>query len=184
MLAAMVATRLFPGLQETAMGQVRESLEAGGLSPVAEVYASRDLLSIVAVTLGANLIVGSLATITLPSLIVPYSGLLLGAIRAVAWGVLFSPDLVELTFGEIAAGAFVAGLLLLEGQGYVLAMLAAWVQGRAVLRPQGVSASGYWPALRHGLKVTLQIYLGVALVLIAAALYEAGGALWLLPALE
>ena len=182
-LVTMAVTAALPGVRDGLLASVRESLASGGLSPIAEIYGSRSLLPIVAVTLAANLFVGSLATITFPSAIVPFSGLALGGVRAAAWGVLFSPDLSGLTAAKIGAGAFIAGLLFLEGQGYVLAMLAAWLQGRAVLRPDRVGASSLWPAYRRSLGITLCIYVWVVLVLLVAAVYEAAGTIWILPAL-
>jgi hypothetical protein len=74
-------------------------------------------------------------------------------------------------------------LLILEGQGYVLATLGGYLQGRAFLWPQSVGATkrgqGYW----YGVKEQARIYLLVVVVLLVAAVYEVWFALAAVPAL-
>ena len=118
---------------------------------------------------------GGLAYIALPSLIFPFSGLLLGAFRALLWGLMFSPTAV------MGAGFFLLlPTTVLEGQGYVLAMLAAYVQGVAFLRPESVGAKthrrGYW----EGLKRSARIYVLVAIVLLVAAVVEAASVIFVM----
>jgi hypothetical protein len=70
--------------------------------------------------------------------------------------------------------------LLLEGQGYVLAMLAIYVQGRWVLpgmRPRG---QAYW----NGMVEAMRLYALVAIVLAIAAMYEAWELIYLAPLLK
>jgi hypothetical protein len=118
---------------------------------------------------------GGLAYIALPSLIFPFSGLLLGAFRALLWGLMFSPTAVM--------GAYFSLLLptiILEGQGYVLAMLAAYVQGMAFVRPRSVGTKthgrGYW----EDVKRSVRIYLLVAIVLVVAATYEVASVIFIM----
>jgi hypothetical protein len=63
--------------------------------------------------------------------------------------------------------------IILEGQAYVLAMLTAYVQGMAFLRPSTVGVKthrqGYW----EGVKLSVRVYLLVVVVLFVAAVYEA-----------
>lgn len=115
---------------------------------------------------------GTFAAITLPSLLLPFSGLVVGAFRALLWGVAFSPPLSDLTGPRVLAGLLVLGLLLFEGEAYVLAMLAAYLQGRALLAPRFVEAISHWQGHRRGIGIALKIYALVILMLIAAALYE------------
>ena len=81
-------------------------------------------------------------------------------------------------------GLLVGILLVLEGQGYVLAMLAAWVQGRAFLSPQSVGAADRGQGYLAGLKRALHLYVLVALVLAVAAVYEAAVAIVIIPRLR
>ena len=92
-----------------------------------------DLGSHVVRTIGlmflVNLCGGSFLYITLPSLLVPFSGLLLGAVRAFIWGLIFTPSLSAFNGALLAYGLLVGLLLFLEGEGYVLAMLGSYIQG-------------------------------------------------------
>lgn len=131
--------------------------------------------------LAVNALLGSLVEITLPSLIVPFSGLLVGVFRAMAWGVLFSPEGIPGGGVALLGAAATLLLLFLEGEGYVLAMLAAYLQGMAFLFPQRVGAPTRRQAFVAGLRITARLYLLVVLVLGAAAAYEAVLAILVLP---
>jgi len=63
--------------------------------------------------------------------------------------------------------------LLLEGQGYILAMLATWISGLATLRPRAFGVQGRFQGYILGLRVTARLYPLVAFTLALAALYEA-----------
>lgn len=114
---------------------------------------------------------------------IPFSGLLIGAYRAVLWGVMFSPTTLEVSGRTMISGLLVLILILLEGQAYVLTMLAAYVHGRAFLWPHSVGAAthrrGYW----LGVKRSARLCLLVALVLAMAAVYEALVAIYIIPSL-
>jgi hypothetical protein len=63
--------------------------------------------------------------------------------------------------------------LILEGQAYILAILASYVQGVAFLRPQSVGVAGHRQGYFEGAKRTARLYVLVAIVLAVAAVYEA-----------
>lgn len=107
--------------------------------------------------------------ITLPSLVIPFSGLLLGAYRAILWGFLLSPTTPELRLVMIPHSL----VLILEGQAYILAMLAAYVQGKAFLWPRSVGAATRRQGYGLGVKRSVRIYVLVVLLLAVAAVYEA-----------
>jgi hypothetical protein len=107
--------------------------------------------------------------ITLPSLVVPFSGLLMGAYRAILWGLLLSPAAPELRLIMIPHSL----TLILEGQAYIMAMLAAYVHGRAFLWPRTVGVITHRAGYKVGLSRTLRIYVLVVLLLALAAIYEA-----------
>jgi hypothetical protein len=157
-----------PALQKSLWDQVGEGFSTGPLEELLGAYSGGQILLAAVLTFAVNLIGGSFAFITLPSLIIPFSGLLVGVYRAMLWGLLFSPSAV------VGAGlVFHLPTLILEGQAYVLAMLAAYVQGMALLRPKSVGVEthrqGYW----EGVKLSVRLYLLVVVVLLVAALYEA-----------
>lgn len=180
-LAGLAWAQVDRGLAGRLRAAVDASVTSGALAPVADVYDSGAVPAAIALTLALNLFVGSLASITLPSLVLPFSGLAVGALRAFVWGLLFSPDPAAVTLHNLAPGAVIAGLLFLEGQGYVLAMLAAWIQSRARMRPASVGAATRREAHRLGLRLTARLYPLVILTLVVAAVFEVVAATLVLP---
>jgi len=181
---ALVFATFHPSWNEALMGAVGESLSEGPLATVWDAYASERIVVATALTAGINLTVGSFATITLPSLMVPFSGLLMAAFRALTWGVLFSPQGVTgIGPPGLAAGLAIAVLVFLEGEAYVLAALGAFLHGRAFLRPRSVGAQHYAQGYWEGLKIQARIYVLVALAVLVAAVYEVAIAVFAIPAL-
>ena len=169
MAAAMVYVAFDPALQKTMWDEVGEAFGTTPLtSGVIDAYGSGQVLLAAALTFAVNLVLGSFVFITVPSLIVPFSGILVGVYRALLWGLLFSPT------AFLGAGIlFHWPTILLEGQAYIMVMLAAYAQGMAFLRPKTVGAKtrgqGYW----EGVKRSVRIYVLVAITLLVAAIYEA-----------
>ena len=59
---------------------------------------------------------------------------------------------VGLTAAKVLSDALIANLILLEGQGYVLAIPDAYVQGRRFLSPGQISTVNYWQGYGAGFK--------------------------------
>ncbi len=161
-------------IQEMMMDAIGQAFGEGGpLSAVTEAYTTGQALRAIVLTFVVNLIVGTFASITLPSLVVPFSGWLVALYRALLWGFIFAPSLNEaLSLRGIFYGLLVAILILLEGEAYVLGMLAAWLQGREFVfyRRQGHAGPGR--GYVAGLKQTALMYIPIVVVLIVAAIYE------------
>ncbi|MGC9522794.1 MAG: hypothetical protein ACP5HG_13045 [Anaerolineae bacterium] len=152
--------------------------EGGPLGAVGEAYGSGQALRAVALTFIINLAVGTFATITLPSLIVPFSGLLLALYRALLWGFLFAPAPGgELTARALLEGLLIVILVLLEGEVYVLGALGAWLQGRSFVFHKRLGHETASRGYVAGLKQTALMYVPVIVVLIIAAVYEVAIAL-------
>ena len=119
-------------------GQVLlDTLGSGPLATVIDAFSAGQALRTVGLIFAINLIGATLFTITLPSLIVPFSGLLLFGVRALLWGILFAPQFDAVGgVWDVLAGLGVLGLILLEGEGYILGAVGAYVQGRALLWPR------------------------------------------------
>ena len=66
-------------------------------------------------------------------------------------------------------------LLILEGQAYVMTMLAAYIQGRAFLWPRSVGLESRTKGYLEGVKRTGKLYLLIILALAIAAIYEVIG---------
>jgi hypothetical protein len=144
---------------------------AGGggslLAAAGRAYRSGSIPRAAAVTFLVNFLLGSILYITLPSMIMPGFGVLVAALRAVTWGALLGPTLVE-TAGTMLPHS---GTLLLEGEGYILATFFA------LLLPVQIAQEslGGTPLSRYGraLLLNVEAQAWVAIVLAVAAVYEA-----------
>ena len=168
-LAMMYVALFNPGVQERLLSDVQTSLTEGPLATVGGVYLGGNVIAAAALTFLVNLLVGAVLSITLPSLIVPFAGIGLGAYRAVLWGLLLAPTTSQLALVMIPHSL----TLILEGQAYILAILASYAHGLAFLRPQSVGVAGHRQGYLEGAKRTARLYVLVAIVLAVAAVYEA-----------
>lgn len=155
-------------LQDQLLKAVGAAFMTGPLSMVGQSYVNAQVLQAILLTFVVNLFLGSFAEITLPSLIIPFSGFLLGVYRAVLWGLILSPAHPDMRMVMIPHSI----TLILEGQAYILALLAVYVQARAFLWPQSVGLMTRWQGYVEGLKRTGKIYVLVVLTLAVAAIYE------------
>jgi hypothetical protein len=177
-IAGMIYVIGNPGLQETLLDAVGQSFSSEGpLAAVGEAYGGGTVLNAMLLTFVVNLFLGSFVFITLPSLIVPFSGLLMGVYRASLWGLLLSPSKPEL-LGPMIPHSLT---LLLEGQAYIVAMLGVYVLGKALIRPETVGESSHWRGYLAGLKATGVLYVAVTGLLAVAAVYEALEVIYLAP---
>ena len=178
-LLGAVYSSLNPALVQWLKESTAQSLTNGGpLAMVADAYISGNFLMAVVLTFIVNLIVGAIVSITLPSMMVPFFGLLMGAFRAVLWGVLV---LSLIPFKAYSVPAWL--IMLVEGEAYILAMLAAYFQGKAFLWPESVGADTRRQGYVKGLEATWKLYVLVVVVLAVAAIWEAFSAIYLMPML-
>jgi hypothetical protein len=180
-LIAMIFTFFNRALQQELTGQISLGFSQGMLSPVVEAYTTGQILNAVGLTFVINLVLGSFISITLPSMVIPFSGFVTYIVRAFLWGIIFSPPLADIGIKQVFMGLLIAVLMLLEGQGYVLAMFGAYRQGRAFLFPQQAGAATRREGYQSGLIDTGKIYLLVVITLVIAAVYEALIAILILP---
>lgn len=183
MIACMLVVVIFPDLQHWLLQTVKQAASApidGVMPRVFAAYANHNFLAALAITFVVNLVIGALLSITIPSLILPFSGFLIALYRAALWGLLLSPADPQLRWIMIPHSL----TLLIEGQAYVIAMLAAWQQGLALLRPSTVGATTRRQALATGLKRTTVLYVLIVILLAVAAVYEAFECIYLVPLLK
>ena len=155
-------------LQTSLMNEIGAGFMTGPLGFVGQAYVNTQVFAAILATFFVNLIIGSFASVTLPSLIIPFSGILVGIYRAILWGVLLSPANPDLRLVMIPHSI----TLILEGQAYILTMLAAYMQGRAFLWPKSVGLESRGKGYLEGLKRTGKLYLLIILTLAIAAIYE------------
>jgi len=139
----------------------------GPLAVAAKAYMSKNILWAAVITFAVNFPLGSLACITLPSVIVPGAGILIAGWRAALWGLLLSPTIVELS-RVMLPHSFT---LLLEGEAYVIATFF----GLLILVYLFRKSEGQGVGRRYGKALLMNVRgnLWVAIVLVVAAIYEA-----------
>ena len=158
-----------PEAQIVLLSKVREQLatKSSILGIAAEAYQSGSIPRAAAVTLAINFLLGSLVAITLPSIVVPGSGVLVAGLRAFALGMILAPAMQSLAYVMLPH----SGTLLLEGEGYILAMLFGLLIPIHIVK----SSLGGNPLTRFGrvLLLNLKANVWIALVLAVAAIFEA-----------
>jgi hypothetical protein len=167
-LIFMVVAAFNRPLQDSLINTVGEAFMTGPLSAVGSAYVNAQVFTAISLTFLVNLIIASFLYITIPSLIVPFIGILMGIYRAILWGLIFSPAHPDMQMIMIPHSI----TLILEGQAYVLAMFGAYLQGSAFLFPKTVGLERRGQGYREGLKRTGKLYLLIVLTLLVAAIYE------------
>jgi len=158
-----------PSIQIELGKTVDQGLKTGFIAPVVKAYEEGNIPLAAALTFLVNLTLGSFGTITLPSMVIPFSGLFMGCVRAVVWGLLFSPITEEsrtVFFPHIL-------ILVMEGQAYILTMLTAWLHSKAFLFPETVSETTHGRGFVAGFRLTGRLYVLIAIVLAVSAVCEA-----------
>jgi hypothetical protein len=151
------------------LGKVREALttKSNPLGVAGEAYLSGNIPRAAAVTFVINFLLGSLAMITLPSILLPGSGVIVAGLRATAWGLILAPVMQSLAYGMLPHSV----TMLLEGEGYILATVFGLLIPIHIVR----SSLGGNPLTRFGRAILLNLKANfwIALVLAVAAIYEA-----------
>lgn len=171
-LFMLVAYHL-PELQVCLLAGIGGAMDSPGpLAVAVKAYMSKNILWAAVITFAINFPLGSLACITLPSVIVPGAGVLVAGWRAVLWGLLLAPTFVELS-GAMLPHSFT---LLLEGEAYVIATFF----GLLILVYLFRKAEGPSVGRRYGKALLMNVRgnLWVAIVLVVAAIYEAVEVIW------
>jgi len=145
-----------------ALGGGDRTLEYAG-----KAYLSGNMAWAALVTFVINFFLGSLVFITLPSCIIPASGTLVAAYRALLWGLLLAPA----TLLQAHLMLPHSGTLLLEGEGYILATFFGLMMAGSLFRSD--PESSFLQRYGRGLLLNIKGSLLVAVVLAVAAIYEA-----------
>ncbi len=165
----MLMTYCLPELQTCLLSAIGSQVTDGSgiLGIAGKAYMSKSIPLAAVTTFAINFLFGSLAFITIPSIIIPGVGVLLVALRAAMWGLLLAPSF------DILAGMMLPHslTLLLEGQAYVMAAFFALLIPIYLFRRAEGQGVGY----RYGRALLLNLTgnLLVAAVLVIAAVYEA-----------
>jgi len=167
-LFMLVAYQL-PELQVCLLAGIKSQVVdgSGPLATAAKAYMTKNILRAAVTTFAINFPLGSLAVITLPSVILPGMGVLVAGFRAMLWGLLLAPSFHDLSGLMLPHSV----TLLLEGEAYVIASFF----GLLILVYLFRKAEGPSLAGRYGKALLLNIKGNwlVAVILAVAAVYEA-----------
>src|SRR5262249_5575947 len=108
-----------PQVQTVLLGKVGQafSVKSTPFGVAGEAYRSGNIPFAAVVTFAIHFLAGSLAYITLTSILFFGAGLLLSWVRAALWGLLLAPAIPALAYTMLPH----SGTMLLEGEGYILA---------------------------------------------------------------
>lgn len=154
-----------PALSEHLRMQI---IQQPALKFIVTVCQNKNFIFIATFIFVVNLIFGSYIFITLPSFFFPSIGVVLGAIRAISWGLIILPLSEWLT----KAMVFHSAVIFLEGQAYIIAMFGALQMGQAVLKPNKFGETNRWKAYLKSIKQNHYLYPLIAVILLLAALCE------------
>jgi len=165
----MLVAYYLPELQVCLLAGVKSQVTdgSGPLAVAGKAYMSKNILRAAVTTFAINFTFGSLAVITLPSVILPGVGVLVAGFRALLWGLLLAPSFATLS-GVMLPHSIT---LLLEGEAYVIAVFF----GLLILVYLFRKAEGPSLARRYGKALLMNIRgnLLIAIILAIAAIYEA-----------
>jgi hypothetical protein len=128
-------------------------------------YAHRTLLLAFVLTFLINLLFQSLLLITVPSLIVPFAGPVVVGFRLLLWGMAYGQEKVT--------GSPAVLVLVLEGEGYILAAFGAYLLGTRFLFPSQYELPSRKAGFKTGVKLLRPLYWLIGIFLLAAAWFEA-----------
>jgi len=170
-LLGMFVALFVPRLQQHLLGEIAGEFTAEGslLSVAYGAYQSESIINAAVTTFLINLLAGTFLVLTLPSIVFPPLAGTLAACRAVLWGLLLSPAAPELRQPMVLHSL----TLLLERQGYILAVFASLAAFKGWLKPGLYGKTRRLPGYWQGWREALPVYLLVILALAVAAVYEA-----------
>jgi hypothetical protein len=168
-IAASLLVHGIPDVQAVLLGKVREAISTPNnvLGVAGEAYLSGSIPRAAVVTFVINFLLGALAMITLPSILVPGLGVFMAGLRATMWGLLLAPVMQSLAYTMLPHSL----TMLLEGEGYILATFFGLLIPIHIFQ----SRLGGDPLTRFGrvILLNLKAQFWIALVLAVAAIYEA-----------
>ena len=160
---------------ELAAGRA-EGLETDGTADLVGRLLSNVWL-FAAMILGVNTITVGLASIVLPSLVIPFLGIAVFAYRAVVIGGTLAPT-DQSTWIVLIPHSLT---LVIEFQAYILLVLGAYLLGRAWVTPSFVEETSRVRAYGTGLRLLGVLALTALALLVVGALYEAFTLRYLVP---
>jgi hypothetical protein len=166
-IMTMLLIYLLPEIQTILLIQIgSEFAGSGPLAIAGKAYLSQNITRAAAVTFLINFFIGSILTITIPSLILPGIGILMELFRSSLWGLLLAPSFDDLASKMLPH----SWTLLFEGEAYILtAFFGLLVPIYLFQKSKDTIGQRYGLAMMMNLRGLVL----VAIVLLTAAIYEA-----------
>lgn len=165
--ASLLFGALFPALAESGLNAMSAFASASPIGPDAlSAGADGDMLALAGLILFSTVVFGGIMMALLPSLLIPFSGVVIHMVFAALLGLSYAP-----VDGWRILGAH-SLTLLLELQGYILLLLGTTLLARYTLTPGRFSLPTRRAGYLRGLSEICWMCVPAALVLILGALYE------------
>lgn len=158
-----------PPAQQALTRSILQSFSSGPMGAAKDAYLSGNVASAALMTFLVNTFLGSMLALTVPSMLMPFAGTFIGLLRALLWGVALAPSSPELARAMVPHSL----VLVLEGQGYILAMFGVHVLWASALDGMKRGLRGLAWGYLAGLRRNLYIYALVVVILAVSAVYEA-----------
>lgn len=172
LLLGMAVGTLFPSLHAARVA----SFAGGGQGALVNAVVGNGWV-FGAVIFLVNVFPTALLLITLPSLVVPFAGLAVFAVKTIDLGITLAP--VDATSRLTLIPHSLT--LLIEFQAYVLVMFGAYLLGRSWLRPATVEAPTRGQGYVRGLALLGRLWLPALVLFFLGAVYEALEIYFLVP---
>jgi hypothetical protein len=171
LLGALIALA-YPDLQMSLVMATGETYASNSpLGSVGDAYLSGNVPVAAVLTFLMNFFLGTIAMMTIPSLIIPFWALLFGAYRALLWGIMLVVPIPGVLPLSLLAPHYLT--LLLEGEAYIVAMFACTRGLIALVRPKSFGTESRVKAYKQSIVDNGKLLVIVALLLAVAAVYEA-----------
>ena len=169
LIVAAALVYLVPPVQDFLLAAIVQAVESGRgpLGIAGTAYRSGSIPWAAAVTLAVNFFIGSLAYITLPSLVIPGIGVLGTVFRGLMIGVLLAPSMLALSTTMLPHSLTV----LVEMEAYVLAAFFAVLIPIYIFRK--AEGPTWWRRYGRALLLNLEANAIIFIILAVVALYEA-----------
>jgi len=168
-LLGMIVGTAFPGIHDALENLIGQTLQSGTLSPIVETVQSGDIVLGALFIFAWNYFVATILTASLPSLVFPPWILIKFGASSFVAGIVFAGR------GGVTVGWLVGtiGTLLLEFEGYVVAIFASMRLLEAAIWPQRFGETSRPKAYVKAIVDNAKLLLAAGAILLVAALYEA-----------
>lgn len=166
---AFVVGAVFPRFAAAGLDAMQAFASTSPLSSQVDNAHESSIPAMAAVILLSTVVFGALAMATIPSLVIPYAGVVIHIVFAFLLGLTYAPQDVG---GWVIFWAHLPTLVI-ELQGYILVLLGSVLHARYWTRPRAHGYATRRAGYVSGLIENAWLYIPAVAVLIVGAVYEA-----------